>query len=87
MIRFTFTIVAIAILFCVCSAHALAQLPHYYVLRNNRATIGHPYTSTVTPVARQSYAYGYFGAQPSRYHTVESGYYRSYTRYSHYGPW
>ena len=87
MMRNIFYVAVLVILLYSAMSPANAGPPHYYILRENRTTIGHPYAATVTPVSRYTYSYGYFGAQTTRYNVVHGGYSGAYTRWSHSGSW
>jgi len=66
---------------------AQADVPQYLVLRTpvantpHRPTRGH-YRGTARHVSSQTYAYGYFGAQPRRHWSRSFGYHRAYTQWS-----
>ena len=68
---------------------ARAQTPGYLVLGGTAARPVHGQdaprisnTGVVYPVVTQTYAYGWFGAQPRRHWSRHFGYYRNYTQWT-----
>jgi len=69
---------------------AHAQSPPYLILGAPAARAGHGQqpprvsnTGVAYPVVTQTYAYGWFGAQPRRHGSRHFGYYRNYTQWTH----